>query len=183
MAAQKSRMNRRIHQAKVQNNNESNCSTPVPSFKFKVYFHLFHTSAWERCIYFTISTHLLMRKLPPQRIAFPEFLEDVFQIFLRFERGDIWAVVSVLCRIGQDCVRINYAGPHKKRHGNIFCRSQLWRENFRRLQGPLLAGYPPPSFTRKTLGSHRDEVARPPRNFEPAIIVVIRSGLFAGCHA
>ena len=50
-----------------------------------------------------------MRKLPPQRMAFPES-RDVYQFSLRFERGGgggICAVVSVLCRIGQDCVRIN----------------------------------------------------------------------------
>ena len=49
-----------------------------------------------------------MRKLPPQRMAFPES-PDVFQFSLQFESGGggICAVVSVLCRIGQDCVRIN----------------------------------------------------------------------------
>ena len=41
-----------------------------------------------------------------------------------------------------------------------------------------------PPFTRKTLGSHGDVVASPPaRNFEPAIVVVVMSGLFAICHA
>ena len=47
-----------------------------------------------------------MRKLPPQIMAFPES-PDVFQFSLWFEGGGgICAVVSVLCRIGQDCVRI-----------------------------------------------------------------------------
>ena len=71
-------------------------------------------------------------------------------------------------------------GPHKKRHGNIFCRSQLLREKFRRLQGRLLAGHLPPVY-QKDPGEPRgwprmdgDDVARqPPRNFEPAIIVVV----------
>ena len=179
MAAQKSRMNRRIHQAKVQNNNERNCSTPLSSFKFKVYFHLFHPSAWERCVYFTID---IQEVLSPKG-RFPRVLSRCFP---DFERGDIWAVVS-RCLFRAELVRIVFVlikqALTKNATETYFVDLNFYEKTFAACKDPFSQATHPP-FTRKTLGSHGDEVAHPPpRNFEPAIIVVVRSGLFASCHA